>query len=104
MGLVKERAVARAQRLTTGIETWVDREVAGCEFKDERLGRRFCKLLAQIGSDMGQSIPLVCQDWANTKAAYRFFSNERVDEADMRSFRGDARARSGEGGTDPRPP
>jgi Transposase DNA-binding len=22
----------------------------------------------------------VCQDWANTKAAYRFFSNERVDE------------------------
>ncbi|MFK4560827.1 IS4/Tn5 family transposase DNA-binding protein [Bradyrhizobium ottawaense] len=86
MGLVKERAVARAQRLTTGIETWVDREVAGCEFKDERLGRRFCKLLAQIGSDMGQSIPLVCQDWANTKAAYRFFSNERVDEADTISI------------------
>lgn len=32
---------------------------------------------------MGQSIPLVCQDWANTKAAYRFFSNERVSEADI---------------------
>jgi hypothetical protein len=30
---------------------------------------------------MGESIPLVCQDWANTKAAYRFFSNERVSEA-----------------------
>lgn len=83
MGLVKEGAEARAQRLTTGIETWVDREAAGCEFKDERLGRRFCKLLARIGSDMGQSIPLVCQDWANTKAAYRFFSNERVNEADI---------------------
>ncbi|WP_139860272.1 IS4 family transposase [Bradyrhizobium ivorense] len=83
MGLVKERAETRAQRLTTGIETWVDREAAGCEFKDERLGRRFCKLLAQVGSDMGQSIPLVCQDWANTKAAYRFFSNERVNEADI---------------------
>ncbi|WP_253610395.1 MULTISPECIES: IS4/Tn5 family transposase DNA-binding protein [unclassified Bradyrhizobium] len=106
MGLVKERAETRAQRLTTGIETWVDQEVAGCEFKDERLGRRFCKLLAQVGSDMGQSIPLVCQDWANTKAAYRFFSNERVNEAgySLRSFRGDARARSGDGGTDPRPP
>jgi hypothetical protein len=25
-------------------------------------------------------VPLACQDWANTKAAYRFFSNERVDE------------------------
>ncbi len=86
MGLVlEERAEARAQRYTTGIGTWVDREVAGCEFKDERLGRRFGKLLGQIGSDMGQSIPLVCQDWANTKAAYRFFSNERVNEADILS-------------------
>ncbi|GLR92177.1 hypothetical protein GCM10007857_88970 [Bradyrhizobium iriomotense] len=84
MGLVlKDLAEARAQRLTTGIETWVDREVAGCEFNDERLGRRFCKLLGQVGSDMGQSIPLVYQDWANTKAAYGFFSNERVNEADI---------------------
>jgi hypothetical protein len=41
---------------------------------------------------MGQSIPLVCQDWANTKAAYRFFSNDRVSEADIlgRSFSIDA--------------
>jgi len=23
---------------------------------------------------------MACQDWANTKAAYRFLSNERVDE------------------------
>ena len=34
---------------------------------------------------MGESIPLVCQDWANTKAAYRFFSNDRVSEADILS-------------------
>jgi len=83
MGLVKKHTKARAQRSTAGAETWIDREAAGCKFKDERLGRRFCKLLAQIGSDMGQSIPLVCQDWANTKAAYRFFSNDRVNEADI---------------------
>nr|WP_282190197.1 transposase DNA-binding-containing protein [Azospirillum brasilense] len=25
---------------------------------------------------MGDSIPLACQDWADTKAAYRFFANE----------------------------
>lgn len=30
---------------------------------------------------MGQSIPLVCHDWANTKAACRIFSNDRVNEA-----------------------
>src|SRR5438093_6920606 len=50
---------------------------------DARLGDRFRKLLGQIGSAMGESIPLVCQDWANTKAAYRFFSNDRVSEADI---------------------
>jgi Transposase DNA-binding len=61
-------------------ESWVDREVAGCEFKDVRLGERFRKLLKQIGSAIGQAIPFACQDWANTKAAYRFFSNDRVDE------------------------
>ena len=81
--MLKDRTEARARQLTAGLGTWVDREAAGCEFKDERLGRRFRKLLGQIGSDMGQSIPLVCQDWANTKAAYRFFSNERINEADI---------------------
>jgi len=64
-------------------ECWIDREIGGCEFRDARLGDRFRKLLTQIGSAMGQSIPLVCQDWANTKAAYRFFSNDRVSEADI---------------------
>ena len=62
---------------------WLDRELAGCSLADERLNKRLRKLLAQIGSAMGQSIPLVCQDWANTKAAYRFFSNDRVSEADI---------------------
>lgn len=52
--------------------TWLDDELAGCSLADERLNKRLRKLLAQVGSAMGQSIPLVCQDWANTKAAYRF--------------------------------
>jgi len=66
-----------------GCDAWVDRELAGCCFADERLSKRFRKLVAQIGSAMGQSIPLVCQDWANTKAAYRFLSNDRVNESDI---------------------
>jgi hypothetical protein len=65
---------------------WLGGELAGCSLADERLTKRLRKLLAQIGSDMGQSIPLVCQDWANAKAAYRFFSNERVSEADIIHF------------------
>ncbi len=62
---------------------WCDGDLAGCSFADARLDKRFRKLLAQIGGGMGQSIPLACQDWARTKAAYRFFSNERISEADI---------------------
>ena len=64
-------------------DTWLDKELAGCHLADERLNKRLRKVLAQVGSAMGQSIPFVCQDWANTRAAYRFFSNERVTEADI---------------------
>src|SRR5260370_12079668 len=62
-------------------EGWVDRELADCDFVDERLGKRFRSLLEQLSSSPGDSIPLVCQDWANTKAAYRFFDNDPVTEA-----------------------
>ncbi|MFY9839524.1 MAG: IS4 family transposase [Xanthobacteraceae bacterium] len=66
-----------------GTEAWFDRELGGCRLADGRLNKRLRKLVAQIGSAMGQSIPLVCQDWANTKAAYRFFANDRISEADI---------------------
>ena len=32
---------------------------------------------------MGQTIPFACLDWANTKAAYRFFANDQVSEQDI---------------------
>jgi hypothetical protein len=66
-------------------ENWVDRETANVTFGDERLGRRFKTLLGDIGGAIGASLPLACQDWANTKAAYRFFSNERVNEDEILS-------------------
>lgn len=50
---------------------------------DERLAKRFRRLLEQLSDGAGESIPMACQDWANTKAAYRFFSNERVNEKDI---------------------
>lgn len=59
---------------------WIDEEVAGSRFKDLRLGKRFGKLLGMVSDGIGQSLPYACQDWANTKAAYRFFSNASVTE------------------------
>jgi len=69
--------------MDVGEPTWLDDELAGCEFADQRLGKRLRRLLAQIGGAMGESIPLACEDWANTKAAYRFLSNERVSEGEI---------------------
>jgi hypothetical protein len=61
-------------------DSWIDQELAGCQFKDMRLAKRFRKLLEQLSDGTGESLPFACQDWANTKAAYRFLSNERVKE------------------------
>jgi hypothetical protein len=55
-------------------------DFGNCHFPDARLGRRFQKLVRQLESRLGQSIPLACQDWNNTKAAYRFLANGRVGE------------------------
>src|SRR5215471_8696601 len=62
---------------------WFERELAGCKLADARLDKRLRTLLEQIGDAVGESVPMACQDWANTKAAYRFFSNDRVNEADI---------------------
>jgi Transposase DNA-binding len=62
---------------------WVDDEIDEGAFKDARLGKRFRELLTRMGGGIGESIPLACQDWANTKAAYRFFANQRVCEGDI---------------------
>jgi hypothetical protein len=65
------------------IQSWVEHELSGCTFKDKRLGPRLRSILTQLASRPGGSIPLACQDWAATKAAYRFFDNARVDESEI---------------------
>lgn len=60
--------------------SWVDDELAACDLGDRRLVERLRRLLRQLGGAIGQPLPLACQDWAGTKAAYRFSSNERFGE------------------------
>jgi hypothetical protein len=64
-------------------EEWINNEVMGCKFQDVRHGKRLRQLLDQLSGNVGATTPRACQDWANTKAAYRFFSNERVSEANI---------------------
>ncbi|MEZ6070592.1 MAG: IS4 family transposase [Pirellulales bacterium] len=63
------------------MDGWVEQEIAECEFPDERLKARFAKVLSCLGEKIGAAFPAACRDWAATKAAYRFFSNPRVDES-----------------------
>src|SRR4051794_21686431 len=62
------------------MDAWVDRELDEGEFPDRRLRARLGKILADLGRRIGATVPMACQDWAATKAAYRSFSNRRVDE------------------------
>jgi hypothetical protein len=69
---------------------WSENEVDTGAFKDARLGLRFGELLRCLSDRMGGTIPLACQDWASTKAAYRFFANPRVEEGEILSGHFDA--------------
>ena len=62
------------------MDVWVERELQGGEFPDQRLKARLGELLTAFGQRVGGTVPMACQDWAATKAAYRFFDNPRVDE------------------------
>jgi hypothetical protein len=62
------------------VDSWLEREIASCRFDDVRHGKRLRTLLEQLSERIGGSIPFACQDWAATKAAYRFFSNGRISE------------------------
>ena len=64
---------------------WSEGEADAGAFRDVRLGRRFSDLLRRFGDRMGETIPFACRDWANTKAAYRFFANPNVEEGQILS-------------------
>jgi hypothetical protein len=61
-------------------ESWIERELAASKLPDARLAKRLRSLVEQLAQGIGRSIPWACQDWAATKAGYRFFSNGRVSE------------------------
>lgn len=61
-------------------QSWVCEEISECDLGDARLNRRLGSILAAIGERPGKSLPTAFQDWANTKAAYRFFANDSVSE------------------------
>jgi Transposase DNA-binding len=57
---------------------WIIEELGALSFGDERLKKRAIKVLSQLSHNATDSIPAACGGAAETKAAYRFFDNDRV--------------------------
>jgi len=50
---------------------------------DRRLSQRLVILASQLAADPSASIPKACGPWGQSKAAYRFFDNDKVNEDDL---------------------
>lgn len=70
---------------SAGSSSWVDDELSGGQFADVRHGTRLHSILQSMADDIGKPIPVACDDWANTKAAYRLLSNDRVTDKEILS-------------------
>ncbi len=68
-----------SERCETDVSGKVREEFQSAEFGDERLTKRLIQVGDRLGRAPAESIPNACEDWASTKATYRFCDNERVD-------------------------
>lgn len=63
--------------------SWANEEFAEVNLGDKRLTTRLVKLCDTFSEIPESPINQACEDWAETKAAYRFFKNEKVDSAEI---------------------
>lgn len=57
---------------------WADEELGIINLGDKRLSKRAFKLLETLVGQPNDNIPSAYGGWAETKAAYRFFSHDKV--------------------------
>lgn len=64
--------------MSTITTNWVDSELSCADFGDERLTKRFIGIAKRFASTFGSNISSSFSSWKEIKAAYRFFSNQKV--------------------------
>lgn len=75
---------------------WASDEFDGVDLGDKRRNSRLIKLCDSLSEAPESPINQACEDWHETKAAYRFFQNEHVDvEQIMAAHRGKTSIRAG---------
>ena len=60
-------------------KSWCEEEFESVEFGDQRLKNRLIKTAEKLSEQPSQPINQACESWADTKAAYRLFQNEKVN-------------------------
>ncbi|MCP5097420.1 MAG: transposase, partial [Chloroflexi bacterium] len=63
---------------------WSSEEMAGVTLGDKRLNKRTVEVLEKLGKHPSGSIPYGCDEWADTKATYELFKNEKVTAEKLR--------------------
>ena len=63
--------------------SWAAEEFADVNLADKRLGARLITLCDRFSEAPESPINQACADWAETKAAYRFFQNENVEVGEI---------------------
>lgn len=58
--------------------SWAETEFSSIDFSDQRLNKRLIRLADDLQKRPSACINMACDDWAATKAAYRFFDNDKV--------------------------
>ena len=67
----------------SGEQSWAMEEFLGINLGDERLNQRLIKLFESFSESPESPINQACANWAETKAAYRFFKNDNVDSQEI---------------------
>src|SRR5438445_762241 len=58
---------------------WAREEFAFADLGDPRLNKRLVNVASKLAASPGGTLPQAFPDWAELKAAYRFFDNRGVD-------------------------
>lgn len=62
---------------------WTQNEFVSVDLGDERLNKRLATISCRFAQSPLSPINHACDDWAETKAAYRFFSNEKITHQEI---------------------
>ena len=60
------------------VAEWARTEMATVDLEDKRLDDRVTRILSDLGHRSTASIPAACGGYAEIKAAYRFFDNDKA--------------------------